>query len=507
MESWLQQIAAWLPSGGLYYLFLGLIAFLESLAIIGIFVPGSIIIVLAGFFAAQGKGDPYLLMGVAALGSFLGDALSYWLGARFGSAMLNSRLMARRSDLLMRARGFFINHGGKSVFFGRFVGFLRPFIPMIAGSAQMPVTLFGLYAFISAILWGIAYPGLGFFFGASWQRVQLWTGRFSLLILVLAGLLIINHLFWRYVFPLLQKMTLRLWLHAKNQATKLVVSPFSRWFADHQPSLHTFVVNRFSLRKSTGLALSSGFVVSLLFAVLFFGMMRALVRQTPLVRGDLMVYELVLELHHPLSDLFFLFITQLGSLPVVAIIAGYALIWLILNNRDFTTLILLLGLPAGQLLVSAVKFFFDRDRPLPYLPGLEDLSASFPSGHTFSAVVVYGLLAYFLLGTVRVWHTRFVLIFWTSFLALVIAFSRIYLGLHWLSDVLAGLALGACWLSVLITLCEIRFRFGEFPLRKGWRPISLSFTQRLLILVPAGIISLTAIGLIIANQLTAILST
>lgn len=506
METWLQQVAAWLPSGGLYYLSLGLIAFLESLAIIGIFVPGSIIIVLAGFFAAQGKGDPYFLMGVAALGSFLGDALSYWLGARFGTAMLNSRLMARRADLLKRARGFFIHHGGKSVFFGRFVGLLRPFIPMIAGSAQMPVGLFGLYAFISAILWGLAYPGLGFFFGASWQRVQLWTGRFSLLILVLAGLLILNHLFWRYAFPLLKKMTLRLWQHAENQAAKLVDSALSRWFADHLPGLHAFILNRFSLRRSTGLALSSGFFISLLFAVVFFWMMRALVRQTPLARGDLMVHELVLELQHPLSDLFFLIVTQLGSLPVLTIIAGYALVWLILNNRDFSTLILLLGLPAGQLLVFTVKFFFDRERPLPYLP-LEALSASFPSGHAFSAVMVYGLLAYFLLGTVRVWETRFYLIFWTSFLALVIAFSRIYLGIHWLSDVLAGLALGACWLSVLITLCEIRFRFGEFPLRKGWRPFNLTHSQRLLILLPLGIVTLAASGWIIAAQLTKVLST
>ena len=105
MESWLEQLITWLPTGALYYFLLGLIAFLESLAIVGLFIPGSVVIVLAGFLAAQGKGDPYVLMSVAALGSLAGDMLSYWLGARHG---------ARKSFI---AHGNFLSNMAVKVFF------------------------------------------------------------------------------------------------------------------------------------------------------------------------------------------------------------------------------------------------------------------------------------------------------------------------------------------------------------------------------------------------------
>jgi undecaprenyl-diphosphatase len=96
-------------------------------------------------------------MAVSAGGSLAGDLLSYLLGARFGSVFMNLRLMRKRKELLRKSQIFFIEHGGKSVFFGRFVGFLRPFIPFVAGTARMRPGAFFLYALVSGILWGIAY--------------------------------------------------------------------------------------------------------------------------------------------------------------------------------------------------------------------------------------------------------------------------------------------------------------------------------------------------------------
>ena len=88
----------------------------------------------------------------------------------------------------------------------------------------------------------------------------------------------------------------------------------------------------------------------------------------------------------------------------------------------------------------------------------------FPSAHAFVALVFYGLVVYMLLDTLKNLEKRFYLVVGGSLLTLLIGFSRLYLGVHWFSDVLGGYALAAAWLSLLITAGELRRRRGgEFP--------------------------------------------
>jgi undecaprenyl-diphosphatase len=189
---------------------------------------------------------------------------------------------------------------------------------------------------------------------------------------------------------------------------------------------------------------------------------------------------------HPLADRSLILVTSLGDVPVLLLLTGAILLWLVLNNRDFSAAILLAGTGGGQLLVALMKLLFNRERPRPFFPELAPESYSFPSGHAFSVLVLAALLVYFLLGTVRNWQFRLRLITAASFAALLIGLSRCYLGVHWLSDVLAGFLLAVIWLTFLLTALEIRRRFaGEFPWRTGWEPLKLSSRQRLAILIPA----------------------
>ena len=182
MEEWLRNLFEMMPDGPIYYSAIASIAFLESLVVAGVIIPGSSLIVFAGFLALHGRGDITTIIMVAAIGAFLGDMLSFWIGARFGERLLFTRLFQKRKDLLRQAELFFIKHGGKSVFFGRFVGPVRGFIPFVAGSAQMSPLAFSIFAFISAILWGFAYPGIGYIAGYSWENVETWTTRLGLLV-------------------------------------------------------------------------------------------------------------------------------------------------------------------------------------------------------------------------------------------------------------------------------------------------------------------------------------
>lgn len=182
MEDWLRNLFAWLPDGWRYSLLVGVVAYLESLPVMGLLIPGSTLVLFAGFLALHGKGAIATIMLVSTVGAILGDLSSYGMGARAGAPMLQSQLLRRRINLVRKAELFFAAHGGKSVVFARFVGPVRGIVPFIAGCTQMRPLLVAWYVLLSGILWGLAYPGLGYLAGASWQRVKLWSGRFSLLI-------------------------------------------------------------------------------------------------------------------------------------------------------------------------------------------------------------------------------------------------------------------------------------------------------------------------------------
>src|SRR5690349_14832029 len=113
------------------YLLIGLGATLESSAFVGLLVPGETLVLFSGFLAAQGLLELGDLMVVVTAGAILGDTLGYALGRRLGRPWLLrfGRWAGVRAEQLERADSFFAHHGGKTVFFGRFIGFLRALAP------------------------------------------------------------------------------------------------------------------------------------------------------------------------------------------------------------------------------------------------------------------------------------------------------------------------------------------------------------------------------------------
>ena len=185
MEHWLQQTIELLPDGTIYLLVLFFVAFAESIPMIGLLVPGSTIIIFAGFLVLHGKCTLPLLIFVTTSGALLGDLLSFGLGFYYGSKLLKLRSFQKRGKLVKRSEQFFVENGGKSIFFARFLGPIRGITPFVAGLSGMPGRPFVFYALVSAILWGICYPGLGYIGGSSWQNVQSLSARFGLIILII----------------------------------------------------------------------------------------------------------------------------------------------------------------------------------------------------------------------------------------------------------------------------------------------------------------------------------
>jgi len=182
MDAWLEQILLHLPQGTTYLILVALVAFLESIPLIGLAMPGSTLIVLAGFLAAHGKGQFSSICLCSATGAFFGDVLSYWLGHRLGQRLLTSPWMIRQEPKLRTAQIFFADHGRESLLYARFLGPIRGTIPFLAGMAKMEIRFFTKISLVGALLWGLAYPGLGYLGGESWNQAGSYISRFGLLI-------------------------------------------------------------------------------------------------------------------------------------------------------------------------------------------------------------------------------------------------------------------------------------------------------------------------------------
>lgn len=149
----------------------------------------------------------------------------------------------------------------------------------------------------------------------------------------------------------------------------------------------------------------------------------------------------------------FAWLTHLGDPVLLTVLCVAVAAALLARGRRRLALAWVLAVGGNALLNVTLKGVFERVRPLR-LPGLEQVSGwSFPSGHSSGAVVAYGMLAYVLMRTLPPrWHVPVVML--ATALALSIGCSRIFLQLHFASDVAAGFASGFSWLTICIGACE-----------------------------------------------------
>lgn len=147
-------------------------------------------------------------------------------------------------------------------------------------------------------------------------------------------------------------------------------------------------------------------------------------------------------------------LTFFGSVGFVAAASSCAAIFLMVRRWWYRLLLLTLAVGGGSLLNILLKHLFHRQRPVLENPLLTLTSYGFPSGHTMGSTLFYGVLAIFLAQSVRAWRWR-VLTFWIAALAVaLIGLSRIYLGAHYLTDVVGAVAVGLAWLAFCWTGVE-----------------------------------------------------
>lgn len=396
MSQWFDTMTLWLETNPEWLgLTIFIIACLECLAVAGILIPGTVVLFTLAMLAGSGALSLWETLLLAYTGGLLGDAISYGLGRRFHQGIRRLPVLRDHPEWLGGAENYFKRYGVASLLVGRYIGPLRPMLPLVAGMLDMPFVRFVLVSMLAAAGWAIAYMLPGWATGAA-LRLPLPEGFWSAAGIVAAAI-----------------------------------------------ALLLLVVIHSSLREqrwATGVAAgcSGALLAALLLAVPYLGTL------------DQGLMALLQEQRSSTLDSLALLITGLGDFTTQAA-AGALLTALLLLSRRVDGALLV----AGCMLLTALantglKHLFARARPDVLLQPLDTFSL--PSGHS-SAAFAFFLALGILAGRGTPARTRLTWLLLASLPALAIALSRVYLGVHWPTDILAGALLAgsvcAAWLAFL----------------------------------------------------------
>ena len=427
-SAWFDSAIAWIsahPHGA--GLLIGLVAFCDALAVVGIVVPALPLLFAVGALVGLGHIDgPYAVI-CAALGAFTGDAVSFWIGHRWGPTLRGHWPFRRYPQLLDRGEKLFRRSGSKGIVVARFVGAVRPFVPAIAGMLRMPLKRYVPASLFAAVAWAAAFLAPGWMLGASYDAVAAVADRVAL---ALGALLAVLALVWAVV--------LYTWRWFADHANNLLARAL-RWTRAH-PRLGRYAGALIDPNRPESASLL--LLATCLFAIswAWFGLLaRVLSKSEPLLL-DTHVHALMSSLRNPLADRMMAALASIGDAVVLGPAALAALLWLLWRRRWIAAAHWLAALAFGLALTAGLEAVVDMPRPSLAAEGF-----GFPSIAVTMATITFGffavLIARELPGRRRVWPYLV-----AGVLITLLGFARLYLGAHWLSDVVGGVLSGAVWL-------------------------------------------------------------
>lgn len=231
--------------------------------------------------------------------------------------------------------------------------------------------------------------------------------------------------------------------------------PLRAWTARRFPRSYRLLAKRLDPRRPGGLPLSLAVAAALYIAALVGGLVEALLEAEELIAFDQAVHDYMEAVRvEPFVDAF-AWITTLGdsSTLIAATLISTAFLWA--HYRVHYILPLWVTQIGAQATTYLGKFALDRERP-DFVAGVTAVAPSFPSGHATSAMAVYGFIAFLVARDLDGFRQRFEVVYWTLILITAVGFSRVYLSVHYASDVATGFLVGGFWLLVGIILAEQR---------------------------------------------------
>lgn len=429
-----RQILEWVTlHPGWSYSVIFFIAMAESLAIIGLVVPGVAIMFGIGALIASGAIAFWPAMGWAVAGAVAGDGMSFWLGRHYQQRLTAIWPFSRHPESLQRGVDFFQKYGGKSVALGRFFGPIRAVIPLIAGMMGMTPLRFVIANVLSALAWAPLYLLPGIVFGASLELASEVAVRLVILALSLLFIAWLVYNLIRWLFRRLHPYTSRWvqWLLMWGKAHPVMGEIASALADPNHP-------------ETRGLSILASLLVitSILFALLV-GLLPEGGVHTTL---DLAVLQTLQSLRSPWADELMVYFTRMADGGVILALSLGVWLFLFFSGHRRTANYWLAAVLFSGLAASLLKLGMQISRP-DIIAQPPD-SFSFPSGHTLYSVVLYGFLSVLIARPLSD-RWRWLPYSLAGLLILAVATSRLYLGVHWFSDVAGSITLGLAWVALL----------------------------------------------------------
>jgi membrane protein DedA with SNARE-associated domain/membrane-associated phospholipid phosphatase len=453
LEDLSNKLGAWT------YLIVGVFAFLETGAFVGLVVPGETVMLLGGAVAGQGAISIYLLIAIAWFSAWLGDTTSFFIGRRLGRGFLleHGPRVGINEERFGRVESYFDRHGGKTILIGRFVSLVRALAPFIAGSSRMRYRAFVPYSILGTGLWSSAHILIGYFASRSIDKAAKYAGRGAFLLastIVVVAAIVIAIRFLRVAD---NRRRVVGWMK-QHRLTRPLVALGRRL----EPEAR-FVWARLTPGGTFGLEVTT--LLAMLAVALF-----VLVAYTVIISGDpgptpgdLTAIDVANRIQVAWLTSIAKVITNLGSAAVTYPLALICAIVLGTQRRWYELAVLLVGMLIIWIGVHDLKVLTDRPRPPDPLTGSS--GSAFPSGHAAYSTIYVWLAMTFVL------RLRPGMVGGSAVIAAglattaVVGLSRVYLQVHYLSDVSSGWALGVSAFSLCAIVALISARLRQNPAR------------------------------------------
>lgn len=433
MMSTIDSALTWM---GAHPMLAGIVAFLvcslDTLLVVGLLVPTIPLLLGIGVLIGLGHLNGWYVLAACTLGGVLGDSLNFWLGRRYGPQLRTSWPFSRYPQWLDRGEAMFRRRGASGLVAARFIGGIRAIVPAIAGMLGMPWLKFLLVSIFGCVFWSACHLVPAWLFGASLNLLSAVAGRLAL---VLALLLAALGLIWWLVDAIYDFCAPR---------TSRMIERALAWSHRHP------VLGRYSEALIDPNRPESASLLLLAIALLaagwgFFTLLLMLADRGKPLALDLLVHQGMFALRTPLADAPMAVLASLGDWPVLAPASLAVLGWLLWRRRHMAALHWVAAIAFGLLLTTALGYLLQMPKPpaISAAPGF-----SFPSASVTMATIVFGFFAVLIARELprrqRLWPYLVAALPVTT-----LGFARLYLGAHWLSDVIGGILLGMVWVALL----------------------------------------------------------